>query len=64
MDIVLICELILVNLFHRNSRDLREKPEWKRLVKRSQYTFQQRYFDRFYSCVNSTTDTILGNLVS
>jgi hypothetical protein len=64
MDIVLLCELVLVNLFPKNSRNLREKPEWKKLVMKSQSAFQESYFNKFYSYVNSTTDTILGNLIS
>jgi hypothetical protein len=64
MDVILLCELILVNFFHEDSRDLREKPEWKRLVMKSQATFQRSYFDEFDSYVNSTTNTILGRLIS
>ena len=64
MDVVLMCELILVNFFHEDSRDLREKPEWKSLVMKSQTAFQQSYLSKFCSCVNSTTDTILGTLIS
>lgn len=63
MDIVLLCELVLVNLFPKSSRNLREKPEWKRLVVKSQNAFQGSYFNKFCSYVNSTTDTILGNLI-
>lgn len=64
MDVILLCELILVNFFHEDSRDLREKPEWKRLVMKSQAAFQRSYFDKFYSYVKSTTNTILGSLIS
>lgn len=64
MDIVLLCELVLVNLFPRNSRNLREKPEWKKLVMKSQNAFQRSYFDKFYPYVNNTTNTILGHLIS
>lgn len=64
MDVILLCEVILVNFFHEDSRDLREKPEWKRLVMKSQAAFQQSYLNKFCSYVNSTTDTILGNLIS
>lgn len=63
MDVILLCELILVNFFHEDSRDLREKPEWKKLVMKSQQTFQRTYFDDFYSHVNSDYNTILGNLI-
>lgn len=64
MDIVLVCELVLVNLFHECSEHLREKPEWKKLVVRSQDAFQKSYFNDFYSYINNTNDTILGNLIS
>ena len=63
MDIVLLCELVLVNLFHKSSRNLREKPEWKKLVVKSQSAFQTSYFNDFYSYINSISDTILGNLI-
>ena len=64
MDIVLLCELVLVNLFHKSSRNLRETPEWKKLVIKSQSAFQAGYFSTFYSYINSATDTILGSLIS
>lgn len=64
MDVVLLGELVLVNLFHKESRDLREKPEWKSLIIKSQQVFQKPYFQEFHSHFNSTDDTILGYLVS
>ena len=64
MDIVLLCELVLVNLFPGNSRNLRQTPEWKMLVMKSQNVFQAIYFDKLHDCVNNTTNTILGNLIS
>ena len=64
MDIILLSELVLVNFFHDDSRDLREKPEWKSLVIKSQKAFQNQYFDDFHSYINCETDTILGKLIS
>jgi len=64
MDIILLCELVLVNLFPKNSRNLREKPEWKKLVMKSQNAFQRSYLDTFHDYVRDTTNTILGNLIS
>lgn len=64
MDVILLSELVLVNFFHEDSRDLREKPEWKSLVIKSQEAFQHPYFDSFNSFVKSDTDTILGKLIS
>ena len=64
MDVILLCELVLVNLFYWDSTDLRKKPDWKRLVMKSQNIFQRSYFEKFHTYVDSTTDTILGSLIS
>lgn len=64
MDIILLCELVLINFFHEDSRILRETPEWKKLVMKSQHAFQGTYFAEFHSYVNSESNTILGSLIS
>lgn len=64
MDIVLLCELVLVNFFHKESENLRKKPEWVSLVRNSQDAFQQRYFDQFHSCFKNDANTLLGHLIS
>lgn len=64
MDVILLCELVLVNFFHNESENLRKKPEWIRLIQKSQHAFQNSYYDSFYSCLNDVNNTILGHLVS
>lgn len=54
MDIVLLCEFILVNFFDKESEDLRKNPEWRSLVRKSQDIFQHNYFT---NCVNHLKDT-------
>lgn len=64
MDIVLLCELVLANFFHQESENLRKKPEWVSLVRKSQEAFQLRYFNQFHSCFKNEADTLLGHLTS
>lgn len=63
MDIVLLTELVLVNFFHQQSENLRKKPEWVSLVRKSQDAFQLGYFDVFHSCFKNISNTLLGHLV-
>lgn len=63
MDVVLLCEFILVNFFHEKSEGLRQKPEWRSLVRKSQDIFQKDYFT---NCVNHLKDdvgTLLENWI-
>jgi hypothetical protein len=62
MDIVLLSEMVLVNFFHQPSENLRKKPEWVSLVRKSQDAFQMRYFDLFDSYFKNTSNTLLGHL--
>jgi len=62
MDLILLSEFVLVNFFHVESKDLREKPEWKSLVKKSQEFFIRPYFKECMKFLNSP-DTLMGNLV-
>ncbi len=64
MDIILLSELVLVNFFHEDSRYIREKPEWKSLVIKSQNAFQDIYFRDFNSYLNTDVDTVLGRLIA
>ena len=64
MDIVLLCELVLVNFFHKQSEELRKKPEWRSLVRKSQEIFQSDYFDKCSLHLRNQTDTLLGHLMS
>ena len=47
-DIVLLCEVVLINFFHKKSANLRKRPEWVSLVRKSQEAFQERYFEGCY----------------
>lgn len=64
MDIILICEFILVNFFQKESEELRKKPEWKSLVKKSQETFQKDYYNMCMEYITKGPDTLLDNLVT
>lgn len=63
MDIILLSELVLVNFFDGDSRDIREQPEWKSLVRKSQNDFQDKYYRDFIPYLDSR-DTVLGRLIS
>jgi len=63
MDIVLLTELVLVNFFDQQSENLRKKPEWVSLVRKSQDAFQLRYFAVFHSSFKNTSNTLLGHLI-
>jgi len=64
MDLILLCEFVLVNFFPRESEDLRKKPEWKSLVRKSQEIFLRNYFESCQKHLNSGTETLLGNSVN
>lgn len=59
MDIVLLCEFILVNFFDKDSENLRKKPEWRSLVRKSQDIFQSNYFTNCVNHLKDTTSTLL-----
>lgn len=63
MDIILLSEFILVNFFQEQSAQLRKKPEWKSLVRKSQDFFQKEYFENCVQHINSRASTLLGNLI-
>jgi len=64
MDIILLCEFILMNFFHEYYEEIRKKPEWIRLVRKSQEFFQRRYFEMCCKCFTQRSDTLMGNLVT
>lgn len=64
MDIILLCEFILMNFFQEEYREIRKKPEWKSLVRGSQDFFQKSYFEECLKCFNQGDDTLLGALVT
>ncbi len=59
MDIILLCEFILVNYFPKHSKNLREDLAWKHLVICSQNIFQKEYFNVCWNCIENNTDTTL-----
>jgi len=62
MDLVLLCEFILMNFFPIESRSLRESPEWKSLVRKSQDLYFKPYFKKLLVYLNDNNDTLLGRL--
>jgi hypothetical protein len=64
MDLVLLSEFILMNFFPAKSRNLREKPEWKGLVKKSQDLYFKPYFEKLSAYLNNNNDTLLGHLTN
>ncbi len=64
MDLILLCEFVIVNFFPQKSEDLRKNPEWQSLVRKSQEIFQRDYFARCMKCLDSGTDTLLENLLA
>ena len=62
MDIILLCEFVLMNFFHKDYMRIREKPSWKSLVRKSQAFFQKDYFERCVGYINDHNDTLMGNL--
>jgi len=63
MDIILLSEFILLNFFNKQSEQLRMKPEWESLVRKSQDFFQKEYYDNCLQHINSQSSTLLGNLI-
>lgn len=63
MDIILLSEFILVNFFNKQSEQLRMKPEWESLVRKSQDFFQKEYYEDCVQHINSQSSTLLGNLI-
>ena len=64
MDVVLLCEFILMNFFPAESKDLREGPEWKSLVRKSQDLYLKSYLQMLSAHLNNNNDTLLGHLTN
>ena len=62
MDLVLLCEFILMNIFPIESKDLREGPEWKSLVRKSQDLYFKPYIEKLSAYLEDSSDTLLGHL--
>jgi hypothetical protein len=63
MDIVLLCEFILVNFFDKESENLRKNPEWRSLVRKSQDIFQRDYFTNCVNHIKDTASTLLESSI-
>ena len=61
-DLVLLTEFILSNYFPKQSKELREGPQWKRLVQKSQELFIKPYIEKLNSYVNNKENTLLSYL--
>lgn len=64
MDLVLLCEFILMNFFPIESEGLREKPEWKSLIRKSQGLYLRPYVQMLSAHLNNSNDTLLGHLTN
>jgi hypothetical protein len=62
MDLVLLCEFILMNFFPAESKYLREGPEWKSLVRKSQDLYFKPYLEKLSAYLEDSNDTLLGHL--
>jgi len=62
MDLILLCELVLVNFFLKESEELRKDPEWESLVRKSQEMFLRPYLTTSMEYLK--TGTLLGNLTT
>lgn len=64
MDIVLLCEFVLINFFPEDSKKLREDPTWKRMVRNSQKIFIEPYFEKCQKCLDNEKETLMGHLIT
>lgn len=64
LDLVLLCEFILMNFFPAESEYLREGPEWKRLVRKSQDLYFKSYIKKLSEYLEDGSDTLLGHLAN
>jgi len=63
LDFILLCEIILVNFFPMESEDLRKKPEWKSLIKKSQEMFLRQYIENCSGYLNNAESTFLEKII-
>ncbi|CAG0984264.1 hypothetical protein METP3_02262 [Methanosarcinales archaeon] len=65
MDIILLCEFILINYFPKDSEKLRKDSGWKEFVIYSQNTFQKEYFQQCRNCIENNNDiTLMEHLLN
>lgn len=61
MDIILICEFVMLNFFPDEYLNLRNKPEWKHIVMYSEDIFLKNYFKKYSEYIEKYTKTINKN---
>ncbi len=64
MDVVLLCEFVLINFFPKESEKLRQDPTWKKMVLSSQKIFVEPYFEKCLKCLDNKKETLMGHLIS
>jgi hypothetical protein len=64
VDIIMICELVLVNFFPKETEDFRKRREWINLVKKSEELFCRSTFEKYIRCFEDKNQTLLGNLIT
>ena len=62
LDIVLLCEFILVNFEPEKHDELRKTPEWRNQVIRSQNLYLKPYIYQFYKYLEDNNYTLLNHL--
>ena len=57
MDIIILCDIILLNYFPNQYTKLKsDNPEWRKLVKKSQNFFQKDYIENVLNSINNEND--------
>jgi hypothetical protein len=64
MDIILLIEFVLTNFFPTQTRGLRDKPEWRALIRDVQTFYLEYYINELNSFLRDDDNTLLGHLVS
>jgi len=63
LDIILATEFILVNFFALESFNLREDPEWKRIIHTAQKFFLDPAILQYHSFIQDPTETFLAHSI-
>lgn len=62
LDLILLFEFILFNFFPQSSRNMREAPEWKSMVIKSQALCLKPHIEKLAGFLSNGNDTLLGHL--
>lgn len=64
MDLILICEFMFINYFPERTKVLRKDGGWRKMVRKSQDMFQQKYFSECQNCIeHNKTNTLQEHLL-